>query len=156
MAARVAINGFGRIGRLVFRAAMEAKRKDVEFLAINDLGSPEANAHLLAYDSVHGTYPGKVQAMKNALKVDGSKVKVLSETDPSKLPWSDMGVDIVLECTGRFNNRDAAAAHLAAGAKKVLVSAPCTGADITVVHGVNSDKLRKSHAVISNASCTTN
>jgi len=156
MAARVAINGFGRIGRLVFRAAMEAKRKDIQFLAINDLGSPEANAHLLAYDSVHGTYPGKVQAMKNALKVDGNKVTVLSETDPAKLPWKDMKVDIVLECTGRFNNKDAASAHLTAGAKKVLVSAPCTGADITVVHGVNSDKLRKSHEVISNASCTTN
>ena len=156
MAARVAINGFGRIGRLVFRAAMEAKRKDIEFVAINDLGSPEANAHLLAYDSVHGTYPGKVQAMKSALKVDGNKVKVLSETDPEKLPWSDLGVDIVMECTGRFNNKDAASAHLTAGAKKVLVSAPCTGADITVVHGVNSDKLRKSHEVISNASCTTN
>ena len=156
MAARVAINGFGRIGRLVFRAAMEAKRKDIEFVAINDLGSPAANAHLLSYDSVHGAYPGKVQAMKSALKVDGHKVTVLSERDPAKLPWGDLGVDIVMECTGLFANKDAASAHLAAGAKKVLVSAPCSGADITVVHGVNSNKLRKSHSVISNASCTTN
>ncbi|MDX1574997.1 MAG: type I glyceraldehyde-3-phosphate dehydrogenase [Kiloniellales bacterium] len=156
MAARVAINGFGRIGRLVFRAAMEAKRKDVEFVAINDLGSPGDNAHLLKYDSVHGTYPGKVQAMKSAIKVDGHKVAVLSERDPAKLPWGDLGIDIVMECTGLFANKEAASAHLAAGAKKVLVSAPCTNADITVCHGVNSDKLRKSHKVISNASCTTN
>ncbi|MDX1421971.1 MAG: type I glyceraldehyde-3-phosphate dehydrogenase [Kiloniellales bacterium] len=156
MAARVAINGFGRIGRLVFRAAMEAKRKDVEFVAINDLGSPEANAHLLAYDSVHGTYPGKVQAMKNAIKVDGRKVAVLSERDPAKLPWGELGVDIVMECTGLFANKEAASAHLDAGAKKVLVSAPCSNADITVVHGVNSNKIKKAHKVISNASCTTN
>ncbi len=156
MAVRVAINGFGRIGRLVFRAAMEAKRRDVEFVALNDLGSPQANAHLLKYDSVHGIYPGRVQAMKTTIKVDGRKVSVLSERDPAKLPWGDLGVDIVMECTGFFNNRDAAAAHLDAGAKKVLVSAPCSNADITVVHGVNSDKLRKSHKVVSNASCTTN
>ena len=156
MAARVAINGFGRIGRLVFRAAMESKRKDVEFVAINDLGSPQANAYLLTYDSVHGTYPGKVQAMKSALKVDGRKIAVLSERDPAKLPWSDLGVDIVLECTGLFASKEAASAHLVGGAKKVLVSAPCSNADITVCHGVNSNKLRKSHKVISNASCTTN
>ncbi len=156
MAARVAINGFGRIGRLVFRAAMEAKRKDVEFVAINDLGSPQANAHLLTYDSVHGTYPGNVQAMKNAIKVDGRKVAVLSERDPAKLPWRDLGVDIVMECTGLFASKEAASAHLVGGAKKVLVSAPCSNADITVCHGVNSNKLRKSHKVISNASCTTN
>ncbi len=156
MAARVAINGFGRIGRLVFRAAMESKRKDVEFVAINDLGSPQANAYLLTYDSVHGTYPGKVQAMRSALKVDGRKVAVLSERDPAKLPWSDLGVDIVMECTGLFASKEAASAHLVGGAKKVLVSAPCSNADITVCHGVNSNKLRKSHKVISNASCTTN
>jgi len=156
MAVRVAINGFGRIGRLVFRAAMESKRKDVEFVAINDLGSPQANAYLLTYDSVHGTYPGKVQAMKSALKVDGRKIAVLSERDPAKLPWSDLGVDIVLECTGLFASKEAASAHLVGGAKKVLVSAPCSNADITVCHGVNSNKLRKSHTVISNASCTTN
>jgi glyceraldehyde 3-phosphate dehydrogenase len=156
MAARVAINGFGRIGRLVFRAAMESKRKDVEFVAINDLGSPQANAYLLTYDSVHGTYPGKVQAMKSALKVDGRKVAVLSERDPAKLPWGELGVDIVMECTGLFASKEAASAHLVGGAKKVLVSAPCSNADITVCHGVNSNKLRKSHKVISNASCTTN
>ncbi len=156
MAARVAINGFGRIGRLVFRAAMEAKRKDLEFVAINDLGSPEANAHLLTYDSVHGTYPGKVQAMKNAIKVDGRKIAVLAERDPAKLPWGDLGVDIVMECTGLFASKEAASAHLVGGAKKVLVSAPCSNADITVCHGVNSNKLKKSHKVISNASCTTN
>ncbi len=156
MAARVAINGFGRIGRLVFRAAMEAKRKDVEFVAINDLGSPQANAHLLTYDSVHGTYPGKVQAMKDAIRVDGRKVAVLAERDPAKLPWGELGVDIVMECTGLFASKEAASAHLVGGAKKVLVSAPCSNADITVCHGVNSDKLKKSHKVISNASCTTN
>jgi glyceraldehyde 3-phosphate dehydrogenase len=156
MAVRVGINGFGRIGRLVFRAAMEAQRKDIEFVAINDLGSAAANAHLMSYDSVHGRYPGKIQAMKNAIKVDGKKVKVLSERNPADLPWGDLGVDIVLECTGLFTSKESASAHLAGGAKKVLVSAPCTGADLTVVYGVNSDKLRKSQTVVSNASCTTN
>ncbi|WP_193367947.1 type I glyceraldehyde-3-phosphate dehydrogenase [Pelagibius marinus] len=156
MAVRVGINGFGRIGRLVFRAAMESKRKDVEFVAINDLGTPEANAHLLKYDSVHGTYPGKIQAMKDAIKVDGKKVKVLSERDPANLPWGKLGVDIVMECTGIFTSKEAAGKHLEAGAKKVLVSAPASGADITVVYGVNDKKLRKSHKIISNASCTTN
>jgi len=156
MAVRVGINGFGRIGRLVFRAAMESKRKDVEFVAINDLGTPEANAHLLKYDSVHGTYPGKIQAMKDAIKVDGKKVKVLSERDPANLPWGKLGVDIVMECTGIFTSKEAAGKHLEAGAKKVLVSAPASGADITVVYGVNDKKLKKSHKIISNASCTTN
>ena len=156
MATKVGINGFGRIGRLVLRAALESKRKDIQFVAINDLGSAEANAHLLAYDSVHGRYPGKVEAMKDAIKVDGRKIKVLAERDPAKLPWAKLGVDIVMECTGLFNSRDAAAKHLEAGAKKVLVSAPCTEADLTVVYGVNHDKLRKSHEVVSNASCTTN
>jgi glyceraldehyde 3-phosphate dehydrogenase len=156
MAVRVGINGFGRIGRLVFRAAMESRRRDVEFVALNDLGTPEANAHLLTYDTVHGRYPGKVQALKDAIKVDGKKVKVLSERDPANLPWGDLGVDIVLECTGLFASKDKAAAHLEGGAKKVLVSAPCSEADLTVVYGVNSAKLRKSHKVVSNASCTTN
>jgi glyceraldehyde 3-phosphate dehydrogenase len=156
MAVRVGINGFGRIGRLVFRAAMEAKRKDIEFVAINDLGTPEANAHLLKYDSVHGTYPGKIEAVKDGIKVDGKKVKVLSERDPAKLPWGKLGVDIVLECTGIFTSKEAASKHLEGGAKKVLVSAPASGADITVVYGVNHDKLKKSHKIVSNASCTTN
>ena len=156
MAVRVAINGFGRIGRLVLRAAMESKRRDVTFVAINDLGSAEANAHLLKHDSVHGAYPGKIQALKTAIKVDGQKIAVLSERDPAKLPWADLKVDVVMECTGIFNSKEAAGAHLTAGAKKVLVSAPCTDADLTVVYGINHDKLRKSHKVVSNASCTTN
>ena len=156
MALRVAINGFGRIGRLVLRAAMESGRKDVDFVAINDLGSAEANAHLLTHDSVHGRYPGKVQAMKSAIKVDGKKIAVLSERDPAKLPWDDLGIDVVMECTGLFNSKETAGAHLTGGAKKVLVSAPCSEADLTVVYGINHDKLRKSHKVVSNASCTTN
>jgi glyceraldehyde 3-phosphate dehydrogenase (phosphorylating) len=156
MAVRVGINGFGRIGRLVFRAAMEAKRKDIEFVAINDLGTAEANAHLLKYDSVHGIYPGKIEAGKDSIKVDGKKVKVFAERDPAKLPWGKLDVDIVMECTGIFTSKEAAGKHLEAGAKKVLVSAPASGADITVVYGVNHDKLKKSHKIISNASCTTN
>ncbi len=156
MAVRVGVNGFGRIGRLVLRAAMEAKRKDIVFVAVNDLGSAKANAHLLAYDSVHGPFPGKVSATRNAIKVGGQKVRVMAERDPAKLPWAELGVDIVLECTGLFTKRAAAARHLEAGAKKVLISAPSGDADITVVYGVNHDKLRKKHRVISNASCTTN
>jgi glyceraldehyde 3-phosphate dehydrogenase len=156
MAVRVGINGFGRIGRLVLRAAMEAKRKDLEFVAINDLGSAEANAHLFAYDSVHGRFPGKVSATQNAIKIGTRKIQVLAERDPAKLPWGKLGVDIVLECTGLFTKRDAAAKHLAGGAKKVLISAPSGDADIMVVFGINDDKLRKKHKVISNASCTTN
>ncbi len=156
MAVRVGINGFGRIGRLVLRAAMEAKRKDLEFVAINDLGSAEANAHLFAYDSVHGPFPGKVSATQNAIKIGTRKIQVLAERDPAKLPWGKLGVDIVLECTGLFTTREAAAKHLEAGAKKVLISAPSGDADLMVVYGVNDDKLRKKHRVISNASCTTN
>ncbi len=156
MAVRVGINGFGRIGRLVLRAAMEAKRKDLEFVAINDLGSAEANAHLFAYDSVHGRFPGKVSATQNAIKIGTRKIQVLAERDPAKLPWGKLGVDIVLECTGLFTTREAAAKHLEAGAKKVLISAPSGDADLMVVYGVNDDKLRKKHRVISNASCTTN
>lgn len=156
MAVRVGINGFGRIGRLVFRAAMEAKRKDIEFVAINDLGTAEANAHLLKYDSVHGTYPGKIESGKDHIKVDGKKVRVLSERDPAKLPWGKLDVDVVLECTGIFTTKELAGKHLEAGAKKVLVSAPATGADITVVYGINHDQMKKSHTIVSNASCTTN
>ncbi len=156
MAVRAAINGFGRIGRLVLRAALESGRKDIEFVVLNDLGTPEANAHLFKHDTVHGAYPGKVEALKDGLKIDGKKIKVLAERDPAKLPWDKMGIDIAMECTGLFNDRDAAAKHLEAGAKKVLVSAPCKEADLTVVYGVNHDKLRKSHDVVSNASCTTN
>ncbi len=156
MAVKVGINGFGRIGRLVFRAAMESKRDDVEFVAINDLGSASDNAHLLTYDSVHGRFPGQVEAKDGSIVVDGKQVSVLSERDPAKLPWGDLGVDIVMECTGIFASRDKAAAHLAGGAKRVIVSAPASGVDMTVVYGVNHDKLSGEHVVISNASCTTN
>ena len=156
MAIRVGINGFGRIGRLVFRAAMESGRKDIEFVAINDLGSAEANARMLKYDSVHGVFPGKVSATKNGIRIGNHNVRVFAERDPAKLPWGDLGVDLVLECTGLFTSKEKASAHLTGGARKVLVSAPCTEADLTVVYGVNHDKLRKSHTIISNASCTTN
>ena len=153
---RVAINGFGRIGRLTFRAYLESGRKDLDFVAINDLGSAEMNAHLLEFDSVHGRFPGKVSVVGGHLKADGQDVAVLSEATPEKLPWRDLGADIVMECTGRFTDREGAARHLTAGAKRVLVSAPCSGADLTVVYGVNNDKLTQEHHVVSNASCTTN
>jgi glyceraldehyde 3-phosphate dehydrogenase len=153
---RVAINGFGRIGRLTFRAFLEAGRKDLDFVAINDLGSADMNALLLEFDSVHGKFPGEVDVSESHLQVDGHDVAVLSEADPEKLPWRDLGIDIVMECTGRFTKRETAAQHLDAGAKRVLVSAPCSGADLTVVYGVNDNKLTQKDHVVSNASCTTN
>jgi glyceraldehyde 3-phosphate dehydrogenase len=153
---RVAINGFGRIGRLSFRAFLESGRDDLEFVAINDLGSADMNALLLEFDSVHGRFPGKIAVADGRLKADGQDVAVLSEANPEKLPWGDLGVDIVMECTGRFTKRETAAQHLKAGAKRVLVSAPCSGADLTVVYGVNDDKLTAKDHVVSNASCTTN
>jgi glyceraldehyde 3-phosphate dehydrogenase len=153
---RVAINGFGRIGRLTFRAFLESGRQDLDFVAINDLGSAEMNAHLLEFDSVHGRFRGRITAANGHLKTNGQDVAVLSEANPEKLPWRDLGVDIVMECTGRFTDREGAAKHLDAGAKRVLVSAPCSGADLTVVYGVNDDKLTQEHHVVSNASCTTN
>ncbi len=156
MAVRVGINGFGRIGRLVLRAAAEASRNDVEFVAVNDLGPVKTNAHLLKYDSVHGTFPGEISSDDNSMTVNGHKVQVLAERDPTKLPWGDLGVDVVMECTGIFSARDKAAVHLEAGATKVLVSAPSAGADATIVYGVNHDSLTKDHKVVSNASCTTN
>jgi len=156
MAVRVGINGFGRIGRLVMRAAMEARRNDVEFVAVNDLGSVAANAHLLKYDSVHGTFPGDISSDEKSITVNGQKVQVLAERDPTKLPWKDLGVDIVFECTGIFSDRDKAAVHLETGAPRVLVSAPSKGADKTIVYGVNHDSLTKDDKVVSNASCTTN
>ncbi len=156
MALRVAINGFGRIGRLVLRAAIESGRKDIEFVGINDLGSVEANAHLVTYDSVHGILPTKVKTGKDWMDFGRGKVKVTAERDPTKLPWKELDVDIAFECTGIFSARDKAAMHLDAGAKRVLVSAPSSGADLTVVYGVNHNKLKKSHKVVSNASCTTN
>jgi glyceraldehyde 3-phosphate dehydrogenase len=156
MAIRVAINGFGRIGRLVFRAAMEHASREVEVVAINDLGPVETNAHLLRYDSVHGRFPNEVTTGENWLDAGRGKVRVTSERDPAKLPWKELEVDIALECTGIFTKREAAAKHLEAGAKKVIISAPADGADFTCVMGVNHDELKPEHKVISNASCTTN
>jgi glyceraldehyde 3-phosphate dehydrogenase len=156
MAVNVAINGFGRIGRLVLRGIIESGRKDINVLAINDLGSIENNAHMLKYDSVHGTLPAKVKATKTGINVNGKAIKVIAERDPANLPWEKMGVDIALECTGLFTSQETAGKHITAGAKRVLVSAPASGADLTVVYGVNHKKLRKSHKIVSNASCTTN
>src|SRR5471030_2287523 len=156
MAVRVAINGFGRIGRNVLRAIAESGRKDIEVVGINDLGPVETNAHLLRFDSVHGRFPGTVTVDGDSISLGNGKIKVSAERDPSKLPWKDLGVDIALECTGIFAAKDKAAAHLTAGAKRVLVSAPADGADLTVVFGVNHDKLTKDHLVVSNGSCTTN
>jgi len=157
MAVKVAISGFGRIGRNVLRAAAEAKRRDLEFVAINDLVPAKDNAHLFKYDSVHGTFPGEVKVNGSSIDVGlGAPIKVLAEKDPAELPWKDLGIDIVMECTGIFTDKDKAKVHLDAGAKRVLVSAPSKGADITVVYGVNHEKLSGEHKVVSNASCTTN
>jgi glyceraldehyde 3-phosphate dehydrogenase len=156
MAARIAINGFGRIGRLVLRAAFEAGRKDVEFVAINDLADVKTNAHLLKYDSVHGRFPGTVEVEGNTLIVNGKRISCTQIRDPAELPWKTQDVDIAAECSGIFTSREAASKHLAAGAKKVLISAPATDEDITVVYGVNDDKLTADHKIVSNASCTTN
>ncbi|MEG6509224.1 type I glyceraldehyde-3-phosphate dehydrogenase [Methyloligella sp. 2.7D] len=153
---RVAINGFGRIGRLTLRAFLESGRDDLEFVAINDLAPADMNAHLLKYDSVHGTLPMDVSVEGDAIRAGDKTIKVLSEANPEDLPWGDLDIDIVMECTGRFTDREAAARHLKAGAKRVLVSAPCKGADLTVVYGVNDEKLAKDQLVVSNASCTTN
>jgi len=153
---KVAINGFGRIGRLVFRALVESGRTDIEVVAINDLDSVETSAYLLQYDSVHGRLPVSVKTEGSALIVGGKKVAFTAEANPEKLPWAANGVDIVLECTGRFTDKASASKHLTAGAKKVIVSAPADGVDLTVVYGVNHDKLTKDHTIISNASCTTN
>ena len=156
MAIRVAINGFGRIGRLVMRAALEHASKELEIVGINDLGPVATNAHLLKYDSVHGKYAGDVTSGENWIDAGQGKVRVTAERDPAKLPWRELGVDVALECTGIFTKREAAARHLEAGAKKVVISAPADGADFTVVRGVNHDELKADHQVISNASCTTN
>ncbi|HEY7990138.1 MAG TPA: type I glyceraldehyde-3-phosphate dehydrogenase [Stellaceae bacterium] len=156
MTVRVAINGFGRIGRLVMRAAHEAKRDDIEVVAINDLGSVHANAHLLKHDSVHGKFPGTITTGPDWMDVGHGKIRVIAERDPAKLPWKELKVDVALECTGLFTKREAAAKHLEAGAKRVIVSAPADGVDFTLVLGVNSDQLKSSHTVISNGSCTTN
>ena len=156
MAIRLAINGFGRIGRNVLRAAAEAGRTDVEVVAVNDITSVETNAHLFRYDSVHGPYQGEITVDGDTIDIGTGPIKVLAERDPAKLPWGDLGIDVALECTGIFSDRDKAAAHLDAGAKRILVSAPSKGADLTVVYGVNHDKLAADHKVVSNASCTTN
>src|SRR6201996_2686631 len=156
MALRVAINGFGRIGRLVLRSIVEFARRDIEVVSINDLGPVETNAHLLRYDSVHGRFPGVVTVDGDTIDVGLGKIKVTAERDPSKLPHKDLGVDIALECTGLFTTKDKAKAHLAAGAKRVLVSAPCDEADKTIVYGVNHATLTADDLVVSNGSCTTN
>ncbi|MEN3792595.1 type I glyceraldehyde-3-phosphate dehydrogenase [Fulvimarina sp. MAC3] len=156
MAVRVAINGFGRIGRNILRAIIESGRTDIEVVGINDLGPVETNAHLIRYDSVHGRFPGEVKVDGDMIDVGRGPIRVTSERDPKNLPWGDLGVDVALECTGLFTARDKAAAHLEAGAKKVLISAPGTESDLTVVYGVNHEKLTSEHKVVSNASCTTN
>jgi glyceraldehyde 3-phosphate dehydrogenase len=156
MAVKVAINGFGRIGRLVLRAIIEAGRDDVQVVGINDLGPVESNAHLLRFDSVHGRLPVPVTTGPDWMDVGRGRIKVTAERDPAKLPWAELGVDIALECTGIFTKREAAAKHLEAGARRVLISAPAEGADLTVVMGVNQHELTAEHLVVSNASCTTN
>ena len=153
---KVAINGFGRIGRLVLRAALESGRDDIEFVAVNDLAPAEQNAYLLQYDSVHGKLPMDVKLDGDTIVVGKQRIKCLAEKDPTKLPWGEMGVDIVMECTGLFTAADQARVHIDCGAKRVLVSAPSAGADKTIVFGVNQDTLTKQDIIVSNASCTTN
>lgn len=156
MTVKVAINGFGRIGRNVLRAIVESGRTDIQVVAINDLGPVETNAHLMRFDSVHGRFPGTVTVDGDTIDVGFGPIKVTAIRNPAELPHKELGVDIALECTGIFVTREKAAAHLEAGARRVIVSAPCDNADLTVVFGVNHDKLTKDHVVISNASCTTN
>lgn len=156
MAVRVAINGFGRIGRNILRAIIESGRTDIDVVAINDLGPVETNAHLLRYDSVHGRFPHEITVSGDTIDVGRGPIKVTAVRDPKELPWKELNIDIAMECTGIFTSREKAAAHLDAGAKRVIISAPSADADLTVVYGVNHDKLTKDHKVISNASCTTN
>jgi glyceraldehyde 3-phosphate dehydrogenase len=156
MALKVGINGFGRIGRNTFRAA-KLKNADIEFVAVNDLTSPATLAHLLKYDSIMGRFPGSIEVGDDSLTVDGDKIKILSERDPANLPWADLGVDVVIESTGFFLDREGAGKHLKSGAKKVIISAPAKDPDLTIVLGVNDDQYNKDeHHIISNASCTTN
>ncbi len=156
MAVRFAINGFGRIGRCILRAAL-SRHEDIEFVALNDLDKPAVLAHLFKYDSIHRTWPGKVSADEKGLTVDGKEIRVIAEKDPLALPWKSLGVDVVLECTGRFTERAAAEKHLTAGARKVVISAPAKNPDITLAYGVNHDQYEpKKHHIVSNASCTTN
>ncbi|MDO9245990.1 MAG: type I glyceraldehyde-3-phosphate dehydrogenase, partial [Phenylobacterium sp.] len=156
MTVRVAINGFGRIGRNILRSIVEHGRTDIEVVAINDLGPVETNAHLLRYDSVHGRFPGTVTVDGDTIDLGRGKIKVTAIRNPAELPHKDLGIDIAFECTGIFTTKEKAAAHLAAGAKRVLVSAPCTDADKTIVYGVNHDTLTAEDLIVSNASCTTN
>ncbi|MBH88319.1 MAG: type I glyceraldehyde-3-phosphate dehydrogenase [Pelagibacterales bacterium] len=156
MTVKVAINGFGRIGRLVLRAIIESKRNDISVVAINDLGSVAANAHLLSYDSVHGKLNSKVEVTSSGISTEHGEIKVFSERNPENLPWGDLDVDIALECTGLFTKKEDANKHVLAGAKKVLISAPGNGVDYTVVHGVNEKGITDEHKIVSNASCTTN
>jgi len=156
MAVRVAINGFGRIGRLVLRAIVESGRRDIEIVAVNDLGPVETNAHLLRYDSIHGRFPATVTVDGEYIIAAGHKIKCTAVRDPGELPHKALDVDIAMECTGIFTSREKAAPHLKAGAKRVIVGAPADGVDLTVVYGVNHDKLTRDHLIISNASCTTN
>jgi len=156
MTVRVAINGFGRIGRNVLRAIYESGRTDIEVVGINDLGSVEANAHLLKYDSVHGRFPGSVSITEDSIDLGRGPIRVSAERNPADLPWGELNVDIAFECTGIFTHVDKAKLHLEAGAKKVLISAPGKEVDLTVVYGVNHDKLTADHKIVSNASCTTN
>ena len=156
MAVRVSINGFGRIGRNILRAIIESGRDDIIVVGINDLGPVETNAHLLRYDTVHGRFPSKVEVNGDTIDVGKGPIKVTAIRDPKELPWKELDVDVAMECTGIFATRDKAAQHLDAGAKRVLVSAPATGADLTVVYGVNHEQLTNKHLVVSNASCTTN
>src|SRR5690554_3033807 len=158
MAIKVAINGYGRIGRNILRALYESGRTDeIQVVAINDLGDANTNAHLTRYDTAHGKFPGDVSVDGDHMIVNGDRIRVLAERDPSKLPWGELGVDIVLECTGLFASKAKASAHLAGGAKRVIISAPGgSDVDATIVYGVNHDTLKSSHTVISNASCTTN
>ena len=156
MTVKVAINGFGRIGRNVLRAIVESGRRDIEVVAINDLGPVETNAHLLRYDTIHGRFPGEVTVKGDTIDVGRGPMKVTAIRNPAELPHKEFDIDVALECTGIFTSKEQASAHLTAGAKRVLVSAPSDGADLTVVYGVNDDKLEAGHTVVSNASCTTN
>jgi glyceraldehyde 3-phosphate dehydrogenase len=157
MTIRVAINGYGRIGRNILRAHYESKKHpEIQIVAINDLGDVNTNAHLTRYDTTHGKFPGEVVVSGNDMIINGDKIRVVAERDPKKLPWKELNIDLVLECTGFFTSKEKASAHLEAGAKKVLISAPATGVDATVVYGVNHDVLKASDTVVSNASCTTN
>jgi glyceraldehyde 3-phosphate dehydrogenase len=153
---KVAINGFGRIGRLVLRAIAESKNTEIQVVAINDLGSIDTNAYLFSYDSVHGRYPGEVKTTASGIDIGMGEIRVCAEPNPEKLPWGEMDVDIVFECSGRFTSKTQASKHLQAGAKRVLISAPADEVDLTVVYGVNHNELKSEHVVVSNASCTTN